>query len=123
MPSRPAALAIAGALCVFAQQPTQDKLAPYYPTPESIVKRMLELGDLKAGEKMFDLGSGDGRIVIMAAEKFGADATGVELDRLSLASSTDAPVRFAVARDGRSFLAGTARGVVLRFRFTDSRDR
>ena len=41
---------------------------------------MLDLGQLKAGEKMFDLGSGDGRIVIMAAQKYHADATGVELD-------------------------------------------
>jgi hypothetical protein len=58
-----------------------EKLAPYYPTPETIVQKMLQLGGLKAGEKMFDLGSGDGRIVIMAAEKFHADATGVELDK------------------------------------------
>lgn len=57
-----------------------EKLAPYYPTPETIVEKMLQLGELKAGEKMFDLGSGDGRIVIMAARKFKADATGVELD-------------------------------------------
>ena len=62
-----------------AQEP--EKLAPYYPTPESIVVKMLELGDLKSGEKMFDLGSGDGRIVIAAAQKFHADAIGVELDR------------------------------------------
>ena len=41
---------------------------------------MLKLGELKPGEKMFDLGSGDGRIVIMAAGKFRADATGVEFD-------------------------------------------
>jgi protein-L-isoaspartate O-methyltransferase len=60
--------------------PTGEKLAPYYPTPESIVDRMLEVGQLKAGEKMFDLGSGDGRIVIMAARKYHADSTGVELD-------------------------------------------
>ena len=71
-------LAAAGA---FAQQaPAGEKLAPYYPTPESIVDRMLDFGQLKAGEKMFDLGSGDGRIVIMAAQKYHADATGVELD-------------------------------------------
>jgi hypothetical protein len=61
-------------------QPTGEKLAPYYPTPETIVDRMLEAGQLKAGEKMYDLGSGDGRIVIMAARKYHADATGVELD-------------------------------------------
>ena len=41
---------------------------------------MLKLGDLRAGEKMFDLGSGDGRIVILAASKYKADATGVEFD-------------------------------------------
>src|ERR1044071_7274743 len=58
-----------------------DKLAPYYPTPETIVERMLRLGGLKSGEKMFDLGSGDGRIVIMAAQKFRAEAVGVELDK------------------------------------------
>src|SRR5450432_1805461 len=69
---------------LFAQdKPTQEKtekLAPYYPTPELIVEKMLRLGELKAGEHMFDLGSGDGRIVIMAAKKFKADATGVEFD-------------------------------------------
>ncbi len=61
-------------------QPTGEKLAPYYPTPDSIVQKMLEFGQLKPGEKMFDLGSGDGRIVIMAARDFKADSTGVELD-------------------------------------------
>jgi ubiquinone/menaquinone biosynthesis C-methylase UbiE len=58
-----------------------EKLAPYYPTPDSIVVKMLELGGLKPGEKMFDLGSGDGRIVIAAAQKFHAQAVGVELDK------------------------------------------
>jgi ubiquinone/menaquinone biosynthesis C-methylase UbiE len=65
---------------LLAQDPATEKLAPYYPTPESIVDKMLQLGGLKAGEKMFDLGSGDGRIVIMAARKYKADATGVEFD-------------------------------------------
>ena len=41
----------------------------------------MQLGGLKAGEKMFDLGSGDGRIVIMAAQKFHAEAIGIELDK------------------------------------------
>jgi protein-L-isoaspartate O-methyltransferase len=68
------------ALALLAQDRPVEKLAPYYPTPETVVERMLQLGELKAGEKMFDLGSGDGRIVIMAAQKFKADATGVEFD-------------------------------------------
>jgi len=68
-----------------AALPAQDaegpgKLAPYYPTPSSVVEKMLKIGELKAGEKMFDLGSGDGRIVIMAAGEFKAEAVGVELD-------------------------------------------
>jgi len=68
-----------GAPMLSAQSGEGDKLAPYYPTPETIVERMLQLGGLKAGEKMYDLGSGDGRLVIMAAQKFHADAVGVEL--------------------------------------------
>ena len=64
-----------------AQNSDGEKLAPYYPTPETIVEKMLQLGGLKAGEKLYDLGSGDGRIVIMAAQRFHADAVGVELDR------------------------------------------
>jgi protein-L-isoaspartate O-methyltransferase len=66
-----------------------EKLAPYYPTPETIVQKMLQLGALKAGEKMFDLGSGDGRIVIMAAEKFHANAVGVEWDKELFRQSMD----------------------------------
>ncbi len=77
---------------LFAQQPTGEKLAPYLPTPETIVKRMLDLGQLKAGETMFDLGSGDGRIVIMAAQQYHAHAVGVELDP-DLVESSSAKIR------------------------------
>lgn len=73
----------------LAQLPTGEKLAPYYPTPLTIVERMLDFGQLKAGEHMFDLGSGDGRIVIMAAQKYQADATGVELDSDLVAESQE----------------------------------
>jgi protein-L-isoaspartate O-methyltransferase len=69
------------AVCLVAQDQTAaPNLAPYFPTPPVIVERMLVMSELKPGEKMFDLGSGDGRIVIMAAGKFKADATGVEYD-------------------------------------------
>ncbi|MGH9658207.1 MAG: SAM-dependent methyltransferase [Bryobacteraceae bacterium] len=73
----------------IAQQKEVEKLAPYYPTPETIVQKMLQAGALKPGEKMFDLGSGDGRIVIMAAEKFHANATGVEWDKDLFKQSMD----------------------------------
>jgi ubiquinone/menaquinone biosynthesis C-methylase UbiE len=64
---------------ILAQE--AEKLAPYYPTPDKVVIKMLQLGGLKAGEKMYDLGSGDGRIVIAAARQFHAQAVGVELDK------------------------------------------
>ena len=75
------ARACAGALTAQEKPAEPEKLAPYYPTPETIVEKMLQMGGLKAGEKMYDLGSGDGRIVIMAAEKFHANAVGVEIDK------------------------------------------
>src|SRR4029078_1937477 len=74
-------LLLLGAALAIAQGLEGGKLAPYYPTPETTVQKMLELGGLKAGEKRFDLGSGDGRIVIMAAQKFHAEAVGVGLDK------------------------------------------
>jgi protein-L-isoaspartate O-methyltransferase len=73
-------IAFALVLVCRAQEAAPEKLAPYYPTPHSVVQRMLELAKVKPGEKVFDLGSGDGRIVVMAAERFKADATGIELD-------------------------------------------
>jgi len=86
-----ALLAFAGPRLASAQEPKAEgeKLAPYYPTPETIVERMLKLAGLKPGEKLYDLGSGDGRIVILAAQKFGADATGVEIDPELAKDSTE----------------------------------
>ena len=84
------------ACALFAQQPltlpTGEKLAPYYPTLKPLSAECSSSAELKAGEKMFDLGSGDGRIVIMAAQKYHADATGVELDS-DLAQSSQAKLR------------------------------
>ena len=54
-------------------------IAPFVPSPNCVVEYMLKLADLKAGEVLFDMGSGDGRIVIMAAKTFGARGVGVEL--------------------------------------------
>lgn len=75
----------AALLCAVRASAQQDDkagklVAPYFPTPETIVDKMLKLGELKAGETMFDLGSGDGRIVVDAARKYKANAIGVELD-------------------------------------------
>jgi tRNA G37 N-methylase Trm5 len=56
-----------------------DVLAPDFPSPQEVVEKMLEAAHLKPGETLYDLGSGDGRIVITAARKFKAKAVGVEL--------------------------------------------
>jgi ubiquinone/menaquinone biosynthesis C-methylase UbiE len=78
----PNLLMIALSAMLAWQEPASkpEILAPYYPTPQLVVQKMLEFGGLKAGETMFDLGSGDGRIVITAAQTFHANAIGVELD-------------------------------------------
>ncbi len=52
----------------------------YVPTPKDIVRQMLQLASLRRGETLFDLGAGDGRIMIDAVRRFGAKAVGVEID-------------------------------------------
>ena len=68
-----------------AQQKDERNVAQYYPTPEIVVDKMLQMAAVKPGEKVYDLGSGDGRIVIMAARKYKADAVGIELDENAMA--------------------------------------
>jgi ubiquinone/menaquinone biosynthesis C-methylase UbiE len=53
---------------------------PYVPTPQEIVVKMLDLAKVTPDDVVYDLGSGDGRIVITAAQKFGAHAVGVEIN-------------------------------------------
>ena len=54
-------------------------IAPYVASPLPVVRQMLVLSELKPDEIVYDLGCGDGRVVIMAAQEFGARAVGVEL--------------------------------------------
>jgi len=57
-----------------------ENLGPTISTPQIIVDRMLEAAHVKAGETVYDLGSGDGRILITAVQKYGARAVGIEID-------------------------------------------
>jgi SAM-dependent methyltransferase len=58
----------------------QESLAPYVPTPQGVVERMLELAEVTSKDVVYDLGCGDGRIVITAAKKYGARGVGVDID-------------------------------------------
>jgi pimeloyl-ACP methyl ester carboxylesterase/precorrin-6B methylase 2 len=72
------ALAIAAAILGAADQPYTD--VPFVPTPANVVDAMLDLAGINPTDVLVDLGSGDGRIVIAAAKRFGIQATGVEID-------------------------------------------
>ena len=54
-------------------------MAPFVPTPELVVQRMLELAQLKPTDKLYDLGSGDGRILFTAAQSVALTAVGIEI--------------------------------------------
>ena len=56
-----------------------NRLAPYVSSPTRVVDRMLELANIRPGETVYDLGSGDGRVLIAAVEKYKAHAVGVEI--------------------------------------------
>jgi predicted RNA methylase len=62
-----------------SQKFSPENLAPSIPTPLTVVDRMLEAGHVTASDIVYDLGSGDGRIVIAAVQKYGAKAVGVEM--------------------------------------------
>ena len=73
-----AVLGAATLVPIIAQSQFFD--VPFVPTPQVVVDEMLRLAAVKPNDVVYDLGSGDGRIVITAARKFGARAVGVELD-------------------------------------------
>lgn len=64
---------------LYAQIDHAKSLAPFVASPQNIVERMLEVSSLKPGETVYDLGCGDGRVLVTAARKFRAKAVGVEL--------------------------------------------
>jgi precorrin-6B methylase 2 len=59
---------------------SRDPRIPYLPTPQEVVERMLELAATTKTDVVYDLGCGDGRIVVTAAKKYGCKAIGVDID-------------------------------------------
>ena len=79
MPARLFLFAILVSVPAFAQR-TQVPDVIYVPTPYEVVDEMLKLANVKKGDVLYDLGSGDGRIPVTAAKKFGIRAVGVDID-------------------------------------------
>ncbi|MBL8178879.1 MAG: class I SAM-dependent methyltransferase [Bryobacterales bacterium] len=73
------ALLLGGSATLNAQVDHAKSLAPFVPSPQNIVEKMLEAAQLKPGETVFDLGCGDGRVLVTAARQFRAKAVGIEL--------------------------------------------
>ena len=81
---------ILGLVVLHAQSPKPGVPdVVYVPTPQSVVDAMLELAAVKPSDVVYDLGSGDGRIVITAAKKFGARGVGIEIDPALVKQATE----------------------------------
>ena len=72
-----------------AQADESEWRPPFITTPPEVVERMLHMAGTRPGDLVIDLGSGDGRIVIAAAQKFGARGLGIELDAALVAKSRE----------------------------------
>jgi precorrin-6B methylase 2 len=82
-------------------------LAPYVATPQEIVEKMLELADLIPGDILYDIGCGDGRIVITAAERYGVRAVGIDIVEERIRESKK-NARLAGVENRVEFLQGDA---------------
>lgn len=91
----PVALVLSGILAV-AQAPTRVPDVFYVPTRHAVADAMLQLAGVGPGDVVYDLGAGDGRIPIIAAQKYGARGVGIEIDPALVAvarqNATDAQV-------------------------------
>jgi len=79
---------MAGALAAQTQAPARQPDVIYVPTPPEVVDAMLKLAGVKAGDVVYDLGCGDGRIVIAAVQKYGARGIGIDIDPQRIKEAT-----------------------------------
>jgi len=77
---------------------SQESLAPYVPTPQPVVDRMLALAEVTSKDVVYDLGCGDGRIVITAAQKYGAHGVGVDIDPVRVREANENARRAGVEK-------------------------
>jgi predicted RNA methylase len=124
-----ALFAVSAASPAYSQYFGGENLGPDVPTPQVVVERMLESGHVKPGDMVYDLGSGDGRIVITAARKFGARAVGVEI-RPDLCRKANERIKALGLHDRVKVIEGSAlhvdlspANVVTMVLLTDSNER
>jgi protein-L-isoaspartate O-methyltransferase len=88
---------------VYAQRAKhyENSLAPYVVSPQQIVDRMLELADPKPSETVYDLGSGDGRILITAVQRYRSRAVGIEISDMLVRRASDTIQRLGLQNDAR----------------------
>jgi SAM-dependent methyltransferase len=80
-------LALATGQVASPKKPDAPHLAPYVPTPQEVVDRMLQLATVTKNDVVYDLGCGDGRIPITAAKAYGARGVGVDIDPQRIAEA------------------------------------
>lgn len=111
-----ALIALAAPIAIFARAAQasvqDDPVVPYVPTPEAVVEGMLDMAGVKPGERLVDLGSGDGRIAIAAAKR-GARAMGVEINQ-RLVSRARLNAEMAGQKDNARFVRDDLFAVSLR---------
>ena len=100
----PIARSVTLALLLFAAQPPTPDIH-YVPTSNGVAEAMLKLAGVTAADTVYDLGSGDGRIPITAAERFGARGVGIEIDSFMVSQAEGNRARSA-ARDRVRFITG-----------------
>jgi ubiquinone/menaquinone biosynthesis C-methylase UbiE len=78
-----------------------NSLAPYVVSPQAIVDRMLEMADLRPGETLYDLGSGDGRILLTAVQRFRAKAVGIEISDALVDTTNMRIIKFGLQNEAK----------------------
>ena len=71
------------------EKPVREPDVVYVPTPQAVVDKMLELAEIKKGDVVYDLGCGDGRIVVTAAKKYGVKAFGFDINPVRVKESLE----------------------------------
>lgn len=97
VPIAVAVLAVSGSP-LGAQQPRKTPDVYFAATPQAVADAMLQLARVTSGDLVYDLGSGDGRIVILAAQKYGARGVGIELDEALIERSRETAREGGVAQ-------------------------